>query len=343
LNTSDIDLVYTWVDASDPSFRAELGDWKKRYEAERGRPSEVEGVAAHRFRDLDNLRHSLRSVERYMPWVRRIYLVTNGQVPRWLRENPRIELISHAQIAEPGTALPLFNAHPIEWQMPLIPGLSDRFIYFNDDFFVTRPTARDYFFGANGLSKIFLGTMQLSLLASNPELWSRMYVHNAALLDRRFGARDWVTCSHGPAIFDKATISELRSMWHEEIVQSARHRFREANDFHFPTVYVNAVRELDEAKEPQQRRETIVMPVSETRVVSIGHRLCDWRADLDTVMESPPRFLCLNDDMPEDETAYLECEAAHMRVLTTLFPEPSSFEKDKRPLLKRLIQRLGWK
>ena len=37
---------------------------------------------ANRYRDNDELRYSFRSIEKYAPWVRRIFLVTNGQVRR---------------------------------------------------------------------------------------------------------------------------------------------------------------------------------------------------------------------------------------------------------------------
>ena len=33
-----------------------------------------------RFRDNDELRYSLRSLEQHAPWLRHIYIVTNGQV-----------------------------------------------------------------------------------------------------------------------------------------------------------------------------------------------------------------------------------------------------------------------
>lgn len=35
-----------------------------------------------RFRDNDELRFSIRSVEQFAPWLRHIYIVTNGQVRR---------------------------------------------------------------------------------------------------------------------------------------------------------------------------------------------------------------------------------------------------------------------
>ena len=53
-------------------------------------------LAASRFEDNEELRYSLRSLEQYAPWVRHVYIVTNGQIPYWLdMDNNRITLVSH--------------------------------------------------------------------------------------------------------------------------------------------------------------------------------------------------------------------------------------------------------
>jgi hypothetical protein len=45
------------------------------------------------------LRYSLRSVEKYAPWVRNIYIVTNGQIPYWLDlSHPRIRCAHSARV-----------------------------------------------------------------------------------------------------------------------------------------------------------------------------------------------------------------------------------------------------
>lgn len=55
-----------------------------------------EDVSASRFEDNEELRYSLRSVERHAPWVRHIFIVTNGQIPSWLNlDNPRVTVVTH--------------------------------------------------------------------------------------------------------------------------------------------------------------------------------------------------------------------------------------------------------
>lgn len=58
--------------------------------------SRDEDISASRFEDNEELRYSLRSLERFAPWVRHIYIVTNGQLPYWLNlENPRVTIVTH--------------------------------------------------------------------------------------------------------------------------------------------------------------------------------------------------------------------------------------------------------
>ena len=78
--------------------------------------------------------YSLRSVWKYAPWVRNIFIITNGQVPHWLNlDNPKIKLITHQDIYKNVSHLPVFASPTIEANIHRIPGLSRRFIYLNDD------------------------------------------------------------------------------------------------------------------------------------------------------------------------------------------------------------------
>ncbi|XP_031784981.1 N-acetylglucosamine-1-phosphotransferase subunits alpha/beta [Nasonia vitripennis] len=120
-----IDVVYTWVNGSDPQFLDNL----KKYV-----PVTNANSAASRFSDKDELRYSLRSLEMYAPWVRKVYIVTNGQIPSWLdMDNPRVSLISHEDIFTNLSHLPTFSSPAIESHIHRIPGLSNKFLYFNDD------------------------------------------------------------------------------------------------------------------------------------------------------------------------------------------------------------------
>jgi len=130
-----IDIVYTWVNGSDPGFQKQLQKFKAKEEKQK-----VKELDSRRFHDMDQLKYSLRSVELYIPWARHVYIVTNGQVPSWLNTtNDRISVVQHSEIFTNQSHLPTFSSPAIEINIHHIPGLSDRFIYLNDDFFMLRP------------------------------------------------------------------------------------------------------------------------------------------------------------------------------------------------------------
>jgi len=93
-----------------------------------------EMTSASRYRDNDELRFSLRSLHKRAPWVRHIYIVTNGQVPSWLdMRHPQVSVIPHTAIFPNRSHLPTFSSPGIEAHLHRIPGLSHQFLYLNDD------------------------------------------------------------------------------------------------------------------------------------------------------------------------------------------------------------------
>jgi hypothetical protein len=129
-----VDAVYTWVDACSPRFARDL----PLVRAGNDRPGT--DTRRRRFRDNGELRYSMRSLVRFAPWLRRIYLVTNGDVPAWLdRHSDRVTVLPHAALFDSADDLPTFNSNAIEMHLHRIPGLSRKFLYLNDDFFLGRP------------------------------------------------------------------------------------------------------------------------------------------------------------------------------------------------------------
>ena len=128
-----IDLVVTYVDDRDPVWRGEI----TKYNTD---------VSPQRFRSIDIFPFLFRGVERYMPFIRTIHLVVSNieQVPRWI-DTSRVHVVLHEEIIPP-ELLPTFNSTTIEMYLHRIPGLSEHFIYGNDDMFPLNPlTAGDFF------------------------------------------------------------------------------------------------------------------------------------------------------------------------------------------------------
>ena len=137
-----IDFVLFWVDPENRQWQQE----KAEYRAKAFGIPEQEASLAIRYRDWDNLQYWFRGVEKYAPWVRKIYFVTWGAVPKWLNtEHPKLEIIYDRDILPEGCA-PVFSPNPKEINLHRIPGLSEHFVYFNDDMFLTQNTVPGDFF-----------------------------------------------------------------------------------------------------------------------------------------------------------------------------------------------------
>jgi len=132
----NVSIVYTWVDGKDANF----SDIKSKYNGGRRLPNS-------RDRSVDELRYSLRSVKKYMPWHNgTIYIVTDNQIPKWLdTSNPRIKMIYHKDIF-PEHYRPTYDSNVIELFLDKIPGITEYFLYFNDDIFLNNYVHPCFFF-----------------------------------------------------------------------------------------------------------------------------------------------------------------------------------------------------
>jgi len=138
-NNCNIDIVIPWVDGSDPEWQQ---DFKKYAVLEMGRDNNTE----IRYRDWDNLQYLFRGIEKFAPWVRKVHFVTTGQKPKWLNLNaPKLNFVRHEDFI-PKEWLPTFSVRPIELNLHRIKGLSEQFVYFNDDYFLLRPVKPERFF-----------------------------------------------------------------------------------------------------------------------------------------------------------------------------------------------------
>ena len=133
------DFVIIWVDGNDVEWQKE----KNLYDKNININNDSREI---RFRDWENLKYWFRGVEKFAPWVNKIHFVTCGQKPKWLNtENPKLNLVNHSDYI-PKQYLPTFNSNAIEINLHRIKGLSEQFVYFNDDMFLINKVERKDFF-----------------------------------------------------------------------------------------------------------------------------------------------------------------------------------------------------
>jgi hypothetical protein len=147
-----VDVVYTWVDGDDPTWR----NRRAKYAPE---TPTADAVAESRFESNQELKYSLRSLFRYFNGLGCVYVVTDAQTPDFLDEfGDRVILVDHTQIMDDRIATPTFNSHVIESVLHRIHGLSQTYLYFNDDFLIGAPVGPASFFDSDGLTKCFYST-----------------------------------------------------------------------------------------------------------------------------------------------------------------------------------------
>ncbi|MEU4149373.1 stealth family protein [Streptomyces sp. NPDC026659] len=227
-----IDVVYTWVDDSDPLWRARRDAARRQLAAGRGDVLHEQAANDARFTSRDELKYSLRSLHQYAPWVRNIFLVTAGQVPSWLRTDfPGIRVVDHREIFSDPDALPTFNSHAIESQLHHIEDLAEHFLYLNDDVFFGRPVSPGTFFHPNGLTKFFQSKALIpSGGASSDDLPVNAAGKNSrGLIAQQFGTVISQKMKHTPHALRRSILAEM------EHVYGKAHRVTQHSRFRSPT------------------------------------------------------------------------------------------------------------
>lgn len=243
-----IDFVITWVDDSDPIWRAK----KNKYTG----LEEKEGNTAARYRDWDNLKYWFRGVEKFAPWVRYIFFVTDDQKPEWLNiEHPKLKWVKHSDFI-PAEYLPAFSANVIEWNFHRIEGLSECFVYFNDDMFLIKDTKPEDFF-VDGLpcdlpnigplypngafsnmlfNNIDLINRHFSLkksISENPKKWIKGQSLGGLFKLALYGRKDLIPNSnnwHIQAAYNKKTFSILWEKEFDAVHKTCQNKLRTRND-----------------------------------------------------------------------------------------------------------------
>ena len=178
----DIDFVIAWVDGSD-------SEWRKRKAALKGDISVDD--REERYRDWGLLPYWFRGVEKYAPWVRKIWFICDQKPPTWLNTNhPKLEIVHHEDYL-PEEYRPAFSSHPIELNLHRIEGLSERFVYFNDDTYLLRPVIEEFFFrGGLPCDSALLNTIPTDDLAENHDTRIfYMFLNNASYINRDYEYR----------------------------------------------------------------------------------------------------------------------------------------------------------
>lgn len=335
-----IDFVVTWVDDKDLEWQK----LKRYYENTIGLQIRNDNPVS-RYRDWDNFHYWFRAVEKYAPWVRNVFLVTSGHTPEWLNiMHPKLRVIKHDDFI-PTEYLPTFSSHTIELNLWRIKELSEHFVYFNDDMFLTSPVKKTDFF-EKGLPKycpltrpnrafenmtvfehVLMNNIGLinskfnfrNIVSNNPEKWLYPYKSITSYYNYRTykdGYLSGMEFSHVCVPYRKRSMRECANVFSQEIASTCRNKFRTYQDINHQVFQLWGMMNAS------------FVPVEEYyhgRVMNVSEEKLDYIHTQLTNGEN--KCFCINDNdsLTKDEFENLKPKVKAM--LEEKFPKKSEFEK----------------
>ena len=312
-NMPEIDLIYTWVNDNDPA-------WQARHNAFTGMAeTKADGDCKGRFANNDELKYSLRAVEKYAPWIRHIYIVTDQQIPQWLNtENRKIRIVDHKDFI-PSQSLPCFNSRVIEHCLWRISDLAEHFLYANDDMFLNRPVSPSVFYDSDGLPfarfrrsrfNRFSLWFKEKILRKPLSSYNMAIRNSARLVKQKYGIYFGEKSHHNIDAYLKSDYRHVADVFNKEIEQTMTNHLRSSLDLQRNLYYYVALAEKRAHRQYVNRKTSFMLRI---------HKEKRYR-DLEKLK---PLFFCMNDSQ-------YATDADRKRVTEYLqkrFPEKSSFER----------------
>lgn len=327
-----IDFVIIWVDGSDESWLKEKNEYS---------PKKIDITnSSIRYRDYGILKYWFRGIEKYTPWVNKIHFVTWGHIPQWLdTTNPKLNIVNHKDYI-PKKYLPTFSSHPIELNIHRIKGLSEKFVYFNDDMFILDKIEPTYFFNKELPTDIWVEDILVMDQTSDLN-FSHILVNDAKVINTHFNKRacvkkypfkyinlkygktnwknilqySWRNISpryfnHTPNAFLKSTFEEVWQKEPELLDSVCQNKFRSSDDIN---QYVMKAWQIYSGK---------FTPKSHNKFG--GCITLSDDIDLDVIKQRKYETLCINDGEVKD---FDKVQKNLIAAFEQILPEKSSFEK----------------
>ena len=331
-----IDIVYLWVDDSDKKWRAQKDKWLKIIRGEK--PVSADASTNARWRDNGEFLYSLRSVDKFAPWVNHIYIITGfGQIPKWLNtKHPKITIIPHEQIM-PHDALPTFNSVAIEMCIPNIPGLSEHFLLMNDDMFFNCPLSPSFFYDARGRARILYSThpkhdKNIGTWMTQVDEYTQTLILAAQSIDKIFGKQLYkYRPAHSIDPYIKSSWIECRNhpLLTGHIDKQIRNKFRTNNELQrwlfnlYDLINDRAVFIHSRARKHSRHKiSNFIYNTIFALWIKNSPVVCTDTSRAKTALMRAPIF-CINDAHNSDETILRD----NAKFMVERFPDKSQFEK----------------
>ena len=312
-----IDVVWLWVNGSDPVFREEY--------IKHGRKS-GEG----RYRDYNTLQYSIRSVYEYAPYIKNYYIVTMNQVPSFLNtsqftfEDYTMRIVDHKEIFPNNEDLPVFNSNSLEVSLHNIKGLKSCFLYLNDDMLLGKELKPIHFLSENGKLNIYHNSWKApNENKMQRNIWHRSVGNSNERLNKHFGLEintKHYYVAHHCYFFKTDTLKEMEQLWPEDYVEIRKRKFRNKEDLAVPYLHNNLLFEQGKAN---LIKETDNVYGTFTEKRSSNLKL------FNKIKKKHPQCICMNDAIQGISEKDLQREVSVLNgFMEHQYPYPSPFEKD---------------
>lgn len=315
-----VDVVYTWVDTKDPAWNSSRKQWLRKTKG-------VIKEAKKKVRtcSFDELKYSLRSVDKYAPFVRHIFIVTSGKKPKWLANHPKITVVSHKDIFGKSEHLPTFNQVAIEANLHRIPELASRYIYFHNNVYLGKQVTRNDFFEKPYKIKVFFSDTKIFEHQSLTEVdkvlsqnLGKFLEQKSKVLGLEMKKEDLCAHAHTPLPMIK-WIAELTEQRYPSVFADASsHKFPNTRDMSLANglIPMYALRQgAGVAEKPDFF--TVVLTGKVKKDASTQKKL----------LARNPKFFCVQSSVSKSKET--NQKTLH-KILQQLFPNPAPWEKSEQ-------------
>lgn len=333
MDTEKIDFVLTWVDGNDKKWQEE----KAKYTTKTQNDNRI-----NRYRDWKNLQYWFRGIEKFAPWVHKIYFITYGHLPEWLNtKHSKLEIIKHTDFI-PEKYLPTFNVNPIEMNFHRIEGLSEQFVYFNDDMFIIKKVLPEDFF-KGGLPRDH-AILHINCVKHSWQI-QKICNNDIGIINEEFDFRKSITKNITKWFNPKYGIANLKNIWLYPCPRFPGIYHEHANGNYLKSVYEQVWDKyysiLDQTSKHKFRTEYDVNQwlIKDWQIASgkfIPQRKISKFIDLknkenfekclDIIVKQKIKVLCINDAENIDEEDFEVKQKAINEAFEKILPNKSQFE-----------------
>ena len=326
-----IDFVIPWVDGNDP-------EWIKAFDTYIDKSDSMD-ASYERYRSWDNLEYWFRSVEKFAPWVHKIHFITWGHVPKWMNiHHPKLNIVKHEDYMIQDH-LPVFNSHAIEVNLHKIEGLSERFVYFNDDTFILNHLKPERFF-KNGLPRdIAVGNI---ISFGGIE---HIFVNNIAIINKHFSKKlqikshfiKWFTPQYGTHLLKTLCLLPWRQFSgffdHHQAQAFLKETYRNVWDVENEVLQLTSQSKFRRHTDVSQylfrywqlvTGQFVPISIKDTRYLGLKS-IIECKEASEMIRTQKYNLICLNDKF-ENDTEFYQAKTLIQNAFKTILPDKSSFE-----------------